>query len=72
VKDRVTAGCPVLGLRYASDRMVGRRFDTLRQELGDGFLAVELPGSKHSVLTEHRDDASVARVLAFFHQRLDT
>lgn len=71
VKERVAAGCQVLGLRYADDPMVGTRFDTLRRELGDGFLAVELPGKQHSVLTEHRDDASVERVLAFFHERLD-
>jgi dienelactone hydrolase len=72
VKERVAAGCPVLGLRYADDPMVGRRFDTLRTELGDGFLAVEIPGKKHAVLTEHRDEESVQRVLAFFHERLDT
>lgn len=71
VKERVAAGCPVLGLRYASDKAVGTRFDTLRRELGDGFLAVELPGKGHSVVTEHRDEDSVQRVLAFFHERLD-
>ena len=70
VKERVAAGCPVLGLRYASDRAVGTRFDTLRRELGDGFLAVELTGKGHSVVTEHRDEASVQRVLAFFAERL--
>jgi dienelactone hydrolase len=70
VKERVAAGCPVMGLRYAGDRAVGTRFDTLRAELGDGFLAVELPGKEHSVLTEHRDDPSVQRVLAFFRERL--
>lgn len=72
VKERVAAGCPVLGLRYSGDPMVGTRFDTLREELGEGFLAVELPGKQHSVLTEHRDEASVQRVLAFFHERLDS
>jgi len=72
VKERVAAGCPVLGLRYQGDPMVGKRFDTLRAELGNGFLAVELPGKKHSVLTEHRDENSVQRVLSFFHERLDT
>jgi dienelactone hydrolase len=72
VKERVAAGCPVLGLRYAADRAVGTRFDTLRHDLGDGFLAVELPGKGHSVLTEHRDDASVERVIAFFRERLLT
>lgn len=71
VKERVAAGCTVLGLRYQGDPMVGRRFNTLREELGDGFLAVELPGRQHSVLTEHRDEDSVQRVLAFFHERLD-
>ena len=70
VKEKVAAGCPVLGLRYSGDPMVGSRFDTLRTELGDGFLAVELPGRKHSVLTVHRDDPSVARVLGFFAERL--
>jgi dienelactone hydrolase len=72
VKRQVAAGCPVLGLRYASDKAVGTRFDTLRTELGAGFLFVELPGKGHSVVTEQRDDESVKRVLAFFHERLDT
>jgi dienelactone hydrolase len=50
VKDRVDAGCPVLGLRFTEDRAVGTRFDTLRRELGDGFVAVEIdssPGNPH-------------------------
>ena len=72
VKERVAAGCPVLGLRYTGDKAVGTRFDTLRRELGDGFLAVELPGRKHSVVTEHRDEASVQRVLDFFRERLQS
>jgi dienelactone hydrolase len=73
VKARVAAGCPVLGLRYDQDSAVGTRFDTLRRELGDGFLAVELPSSKagdHSVLTEQRHDPTVTRVLDFFRERL--
>lgn len=73
VRGRVEEGCQVLGLRYDGDRLVGTRFETLRRELGDGFLAVELPSSSpkdHSVLTEHRDEASVQRVLAFFRERL--
>lgn len=70
VKEKVGAGCPVLGLRYAGDPAVGTRFTTLRDELGDGFLAVELPGKGHSVLTEHRDEPSVQRVLDFFRERL--
>ena len=61
VKERVDAGCPVLGLRFTEDSFVGTRFDTLRSELGDGFVAVEIdssPGNKygfdaksHSVVT---------------------
>lgn len=70
VKQKVADGCPVLGLRYAGDPAVGTRFTTLRQELGDGFLAVELPGKGHSVMTEHRDEESVQRVIAFFRERL--
>jgi dienelactone hydrolase len=70
VKDKVAAGCQVLGLRYKGDPAVGTRFDTLRRELGDGFLAVELPGKGHSVVTEHRDEAAVQRVLAFFREKL--
>jgi dienelactone hydrolase len=63
--------CPVMGLRYTEDPAVGTRFDTLRRELGDRFLAVEFPGKKHSVLTEHRQQEGVDRVLAFLHERLD-
>jgi dienelactone hydrolase len=70
VKEKVAAGCQVLGLRYQGDPAVGTRFDTLRSELGDGFVAVELPGKGHSVMTEHRDEASVQRVLAFFKDKL--
>lgn len=70
VRKKVADGCPVLGLRYAGDPAVGTRFTTLRQELGDGFLAVELPGKGHSVLTEQRDEPSVQRVLSFFKERL--
>lgn len=73
VKARVAAGCPVLGLRYDRDPLVGTRFDTLRRELGDGFVAVELPSGSprdHSVLTEQRDEAAVAQVIGFFRERL--
>ena len=72
VKERVSAGCPVMGLRYSSDKAVGTRFETLRRELGDGFLAVELEGKGHSVVTEHRHDETVTAVLAFFKERLQT
>jgi dienelactone hydrolase len=70
VKQKVADGCPVLGLRYSGDPSVGSRFKTLRRELGGGFLAVELPGKGHSVLTEQRDEPSVQRVLEFFRERL--
>ena len=70
VKAKVAAGCQVLGLRYASDPAVGTRFDALRRELGDYFIAVEFPGRKHSTLTEHRQQEGVDRVLAFFEERL--
>lgn len=73
IAERAAAGCQVLGLRFTGDRLVGNRFATLRELLGDAFIAVELPSSKpsdHSVLTEQRDDASVERVLDFLVDRL--
>jgi len=73
VKQRAGAGCEVLGLRFDQDALVGTRFDTLRKELGDAFVAVEYPSSTkrdHSVLTEQRVDDGVQRVLEFFRQRL--
>lgn len=64
VKERVADDdiC-VIGLRFTGDRLVpAERFATLRQELGDGFVAVEIDSSRdnphgirraaHSVLTE--------------------
>ncbi|MFD7155602.1 dienelactone hydrolase family protein [Kribbella sp. NPDC059898] len=70
VKAKVAAGCQVLGLRYKDDPAVGTRFDTLRRELGDNFIAVEFPGRKHSTLTENRQQEGVDRVLAFFEEKL--
>lgn len=70
VKEKVSAGCQVLGLRYADDPAVGRRFDTLRNELGVNFIAVEFPGRKHSTLTVHRQQEGVDRVLDFLSQKL--
>ncbi|MEY9875091.1 dienelactone hydrolase [Streptacidiphilus sp. MAP12-33] len=72
VKAKVAAGCQVLGLRYDRDPAVGTRFDTLRRELGDGFVAVEFPGRKHSTLTEHPQPEGVERVLAFLEEKLTT
>jgi dienelactone hydrolase len=73
VKRRVADGCQVLGLRFDQDRLVGTRFDSLRRELGDGFIAVEYPSSSkkdHSVLTEQRVEDGVRRVLAFLDEKL--
>lgn len=70
---RAQEGCQVLGLRFTGDRMVGTRFDTLRERLGEAFIAVELPSSSpldHSVLTEHRDEPSVQRALDFLVEKL--
>lgn len=70
---RAEAGCEVLGLRFQGDRLIGSRFDTLRDKLGDAFIAVELPSRSrldHSVLTEHRDDGSVDRVIEFLVEKL--
>jgi len=60
-------GLCVLGLRFTADRGVpGERFATLRRELGDAFLAVEIdsspgnpygiPQNAHSVLTQELVD----------------
>ncbi len=62
VKERVAAGCPVLGLRFTEDRAVPpERFARLREELGCGFEGIEIDSSRgnrhhikrtaHSVLT---------------------
>ena len=73
VQQRAVDGCEVLGLRFTGDKLVGDRFATLRELIGDRFVTVELPSATkrdHSVLTEHRDDASVQRVLDFFRDKL--
>ena len=57
----------MLGLRFSHDATSpAERFETLRRELGDRFIAVEIDSSKgnphgipkgaHSVLTEHLVD----------------
>ncbi|HUC33173.1 MAG TPA: dienelactone hydrolase family protein [Ilumatobacteraceae bacterium] len=73
VARRASEGCQVLGLRFTGDPLVGTRFDSLRELLGDSFIAVELPSSEkgdHSVLTEQRDEASVQQVLEFLRAKL--
>jgi dienelactone hydrolase len=67
IKARAAEGQCVLGLRFTGDMAVpGARFQRLRDELGDRFLAVEIdsspgnphgvPKRAHSVLTEHLVD----------------
>lgn len=70
VRRRVADGCPVLGVRYHADWVTGTRFETLRRELGDGFVAVELDGHGHATLTDHRHPDAVERVTSFLRERL--
>jgi dienelactone hydrolase len=73
VAQRAAQGCQVLGLRFDQDKLVGERFASLRELLGDAFIAIELPSTSkkdHSVLTEQRDEASVQKVLEFLKQKL--
>lgn len=87
VAARAADGCAVLGLRFTGDPMVkGARFETLRQELGDNFVGVEItspdeansiPKNAHSVLTEHLVDEpgnptreALDQVLDFLETRL--
>jgi hypothetical protein len=70
VKGRCAGGQQVLGLRYRKDPAVGKRFDTLTQELGEAFLRVELEGSGHSTVTEQRQQEGVDAVLGFFADHL--
>jgi len=73
IAQRAAHGCQVLGLRFDQDKLVGDRFTSLRELLGDAFIAIELPSSSkkdHSVLTEQRDEASVQKVLEFLTQKL--
>lgn len=82
-----TDGLEVLGLRFAGDRLCpAERFEFLRQQLGDAFVAIELPDESanpdapikpHSVLTEHLVDDpgqpthdALERVLELFRARL--
>lgn len=87
VRARCTGGLEVIGLRFTGDRLVPReRFDFLRRELGEAFVAIELPNgaarpgtglAPHSVLTEHLIDEpgeptreALHRVLELFRTRL--
>lgn len=70
VKRRAAAGCQVLGLQYDQDAATGTRFDTLTREIGEAFIRVEFPGRKHSVVTLHRQQEAVDRVLGFLREKL--
>lgn len=81
VKERAGQGVCVLGLRFTGDSLVpAARFETLRRELGDAFVAVEIdsssgnaeghPKNAHSVLTEHLDQDALEQVLVLFRTRL--
>jgi hypothetical protein len=82
VKERVANGACLIGLRFTGDvSSPAARFETLRRELGDGFIGVELDSSKgnphghptnaHSVLTEHLDDREGTPTRAALDQVLD-
>ncbi|KQZ68790.1 dienelactone hydrolase family protein [Nocardioides sp. Root151] len=88
VRQRCVAGdLTVMGLRFRGDKLVSdERFDWLRAQLGDAFVAVELDDEDanpegllppHSVLTEHlidepgtRTRAALDDVLKLFRTRL--
>ncbi|MAT04326.1 MAG: dienelactone hydrolase [Acidimicrobiaceae bacterium] len=89
VRERCGAGLEVIGLRFEGDKLVPpERFEFLRRELGEAFVAIELPDDSanpeapnppHSVLTEHLVDepgeptrAALDRVLELFRSRLLT
>jgi dienelactone hydrolase len=82
-------GLTVLGMRFTTDKLVpAERFRFLEEELGDAFIAVELPASSanssspmpaHSVVTEHLIDEpgqptreALEKVLDLYRARLLT
>lgn len=75
-------GVCVIGLRFTGDGFVpGERFARLRDELGDGFVGVEIdsspgnrwgiPANAHSVLTEHLVDEEGHPTRAALDQVID-
>lgn len=74
-------GLQVMGLRFRGDKLVpARRFEFLRRELGDAFIAVEIDDEyanpdaftpPHSVLTEHLVDRPGEPTKAALDQVLD-
>ncbi len=81
VKERTAAGTCILGLRFSNDPFCfEERFETLRRELGEAFIAVEIdsapgnpyghPKRAHSVLTEHLVDKEGTPTRAALDQTL--
>jgi dienelactone hydrolase len=81
VKERTAEGTCLLGLRFSNDPFCfEERFATLKKELGDAFIAVELdsspgnahghPAKAHSVLTEHLQDREGTPTRAALDQTL--
>jgi dienelactone hydrolase len=82
VKRRCDEGVCLLGLRFTGDPFVpAERFQRLRDELGDCFVAVEIdsspgnpyghPRTAHSVLTEHLIDEDGSPTRAALEQVLE-
>jgi dienelactone hydrolase len=81
IKQRCAEGLSVMGLRFRGDRRSpAERFDFLRDQLGDAFIAIELDDADanpdgvlnpHSVLTEHLIDEPGEPTQAALHQVLD-
>jgi dienelactone hydrolase len=81
VKERAAEGTCLLGLRFSNDPFCfEERFATLKRELGDAFIAVEIdsapgnphghPKNAHSVLTEHLQDRDGTPTRAALDQTL--
>ncbi len=81
VKERTAEGACLLGMRFTHDPFCFEaRFATLRRELGDAFIAVEIdssPGNPHghpkvahSVVTEHLQDREGTPTRAALDQTL--
>ncbi len=81
VKQRVAAGCTVLGMRFTGDPVVPpERFAHLREALGDGFEGIEIdsspgnphgiPRTAHSVVTTHLVDEAGHPTQAALHRVL--
>jgi dienelactone hydrolase len=82
IRRRAEEGVCVLGLRFSGDQVAPpERFDRLREELGERFIAVELDSSlanpaghrpgAHSVLTEDLQDRPGTPTRAAFDQVLE-